>query len=127
MPFPVAQFNTPDSAAASSVPGSSPPFSSILFNHSGLGQDICAQEAPDCFSDLYVDQIVESVTTSLDEYVLKPKNHPATGHPGRACPFENTTTTGYCTKGANPLTEKCVACGEAGRQSGPHWPTPAGI
>lgn len=72
MPFPVAQFNTPHSAAASSVPDSFPPFSSILFNHSDVGQDICAQDTPDYFSDLNLDQIIESVTTSLDEYALKP-------------------------------------------------------
>jgi DNA mismatch repair protein MutS len=72
MPFPVAQFNIPHSGAASSVPGSSPPFSSILFNHSDAGQGICAQEAPNCVSDLNLDQIIGSVTTSLDEYRLKP-------------------------------------------------------
>lgn len=72
MSFPIAQFNSQHSAETLSIPSASFPGFSILFNLSEAGQDICTQEPPDFFSDLNLDQIVNSATASLDEYVLKP-------------------------------------------------------
>jgi len=47
-------------------------FRSILFGDAGAPAEIDRQEAPDFFTDLNLDQIVDSMTTGLDEYNLKP-------------------------------------------------------
>lgn len=51
--------------------GNAPPFRSILFE-SEVAADLVKQEAPEFFSDLNLDQIVESITAGRDEYNLKP-------------------------------------------------------
>ena len=50
-------------------PGS---FRSILFVESEIDPGIDEQEAPEIFTDLNLDQIVESMTAGRDEYNLKP-------------------------------------------------------
>jgi DNA mismatch repair protein MutS len=47
-------------------------FYSILFEKSKAGQVKLSSEAPACFGDLNLDQIVDTVTAGRDEYELKP-------------------------------------------------------
>jgi DNA mismatch repair ATPase MutS len=51
---------------------SSTPFRSILFDESEITVDIEAQKAPEFFTDLNLDQVVDSITAGRDEYNLKP-------------------------------------------------------
>ncbi len=48
------------------------PFRSILFDESGIGTVANGREAPECFTDLNLDQIVASITAGREEYDLKP-------------------------------------------------------
>ncbi len=48
------------------------PFHSILFDDPREGADIDGLEAPAVFSDLNLDQVVDSLTAGRDEYNLKP-------------------------------------------------------
>ncbi len=47
-------------------------FRSILFDDFETDTDIDSLKAPDCFADLHLDQIVESITAGREEYDLKP-------------------------------------------------------
>jgi DNA mismatch repair ATPase MutS len=50
----------------------SPPFHSILFDESEVVADVEGRTAPDFFTDLNLDQIVESIAADRGEYNLKP-------------------------------------------------------
>jgi DNA mismatch repair protein MutS len=52
--------------------GNSVLFRSILFDESEIGTDIDGRQAPEFFTDLNLDQIVESIAAGRDEYSLKP-------------------------------------------------------
>ncbi len=51
------------------------PFRSILFDESETGTVGHRQDAPECFRDLHLDQVVASITAGRDEYDLKPFFH----------------------------------------------------
>jgi DNA mismatch repair protein MutS len=63
-----------ESLSRSEGPGGIAPFQSILFGNLELETDV-AQEQPDFFTDLNLDQIVESIVAGRDEYNLKPFFH----------------------------------------------------
>jgi hypothetical protein len=48
------------------------PFRSILFDEPKISTAVDGQEAPECFADLNLDQIVASITAGREEYNLKP-------------------------------------------------------
>jgi DNA mismatch repair protein MutS len=48
------------------------PFGASFFGDNGAPAEIDQQKAPDFFTDLNLDQIVDSMTTGRDEYSLKP-------------------------------------------------------
>jgi len=50
-------------------------FRSILFDESGPGAHIDGREAPECFTDLNLNQVVASITAGREEYDLKPFFH----------------------------------------------------
>jgi DNA mismatch repair ATPase MutS len=52
--------------------GNSLPFRSILFLESSTSQDIGDMGAPETFSDLNLDQVVDAITIGREEYNLKP-------------------------------------------------------
>jgi DNA mismatch repair protein MutS len=52
--------------------GKSLAFRSILFDKYETSTDVDGQEAPECFTDLNLDQIVASITAGRNEYNLKP-------------------------------------------------------
>jgi hypothetical protein len=60
--------------------GNSLPFRSILFDESETGTDIDRQEAPECFTDLNLDQVIAPITAGRDEYNLKPFFYTSLGH-----------------------------------------------
>ena len=48
------------------------PFRSILFDQSEISTVVDGREAPECFTDLNLDQVVASITAGREEYNLKP-------------------------------------------------------
>jgi hypothetical protein len=52
--------------------GNCVPFRSILFDDSEIRSDIDSREAPEYFTDLNLDQIIESMTAGRNDYNLKP-------------------------------------------------------
>ena len=60
------------SQAIESLAAPATPFHSILFGSAGGTSVLLEKEAPACFGDLNLDQIVGSITAGRDEYDLKP-------------------------------------------------------
>lgn len=63
-----------ETLSCSEKPGAFAPFQSILFGNPELATDV-AQGQPDFFSDLNLDQIVDSIVAGRDEYNLRPFFH----------------------------------------------------
>ena len=71
---------SPQSISNGSTPAScltqdradSVPFRSILFDRSEMSVGVDDRRAPEIFTDLNLDQIVDSITANRDEYNLKP-------------------------------------------------------
>jgi DNA mismatch repair protein MutS len=61
-------------------PIKSAPFRSILFPESEIGTDVDGRQVPEFFTDLNLDQIVESITAGRVEYNLKPFFYTALSH-----------------------------------------------
>jgi DNA mismatch repair protein MutS len=47
-------------------------FTSILFDGPGPGSEACERDAPACFADLNLDQVVDAITAGREPYNLKP-------------------------------------------------------
>jgi DNA mismatch repair protein MutS len=58
-------------------------FGSILFGDRGTPADIDTREAPECFTDLNLDQIVAAVTAGRGEYKLEPFFYAPLADPGQ--------------------------------------------
>ena len=65
-------FGTRPEQPAQNGPALAVAFRSILFGDAGAPAEIDQQKAPDFFTDLNLEQIVDSMTTGRDEYNLKP-------------------------------------------------------
>ena len=79
-PVPHAEEMRSPTTNVHSVPSAAPileargpvPFRSILFDEAEISTVVDGREAPECFTDLNLDQIVASITAGREEYNLKP-------------------------------------------------------
>jgi DNA mismatch repair protein MutS len=70
--FPAGDVGVERSELRSRSGGEPAPFRSILFGASKIVPPLDQRHAPDFFTDLHLDQVVDSITAGRDEYGLKP-------------------------------------------------------